>query len=83
MMHCIYTFAAYKFVFHCNDALEAENHALMQGMALAIQDTDLPVIVQADSSMALLILADDYLDCFAYGHLAKIKALLVDREFIP
>lgn len=29
-------FAAYRFIFHCNDSLEAELHAIMQGMALAI-----------------------------------------------
>lgn len=38
-------FAAYRVLFYCNDALEAEIHALMQGMALAIQQTDLPVVV--------------------------------------
>ena len=38
-------FAAYRFIFHCNDSLEAELHALMQGMALAIQHSDLPVVV--------------------------------------
>ena len=40
------------FMFNCNDALEAEIHVLMQGMALAIQiqHTCLSVIVQSDSS---------------------------------
>ena len=28
-------FAAYRVIFNCNEALEAEIHALMQGMALA------------------------------------------------
>ena len=46
-------FAAYRVLFHYNDALEAELHALMQGMALAIQHSVLPVVVQSDSSEAL------------------------------
>jgi hypothetical protein len=42
-------FAAYRCIFNCNDALEAELHAIMQGMALAIQHCNLPIIVQSDS----------------------------------
>lgn len=38
-------FAAYLYVFNCNDALKVEIHALMQGMALAIQHSNFPVIV--------------------------------------
>ena len=30
-------FAAYRYIFNCNDALESEIHALMQGLALASQ----------------------------------------------
>ena len=41
-------FAAYRYIFHCNDSLEAEIHALIQRMALAIQHTALPVVVQSD-----------------------------------
>ena len=51
-------FAAYRYIFHCNDAFEAEIHAIMQGMALAIQHSDMPVIVQSDSSNALATLED-------------------------
>ena len=52
-------FAAYRYIFHCNDAFEAEIHAIMQGMALAIQHSDMPVIVQSsDSSNALATLTD-------------------------
>ena len=54
-------FAAYHCLFNCNDALEAELHALMQGMALAAQYSDVPIIVQSDSSEALTFLADDYM----------------------
>ena len=74
-------FAAYRFLFPCNDALETEIHSLMHGMALSIQHMDLSVTVQ---SMALSTLVDDYLDRSTHGHLAlEIKALMVDREFVP
>uniref|UniRef100_A0A453JAN3 RNase H type-1 domain-containing protein n=1 Tax=Aegilops tauschii subsp. strangulata TaxID=200361 RepID=A0A453JAN3_AEGTS len=77
-------FAAYRYIFHCNDALEAEIHAIMQGMALAIQHSDMPVIVQSDSSNALATLTDATLSRSAYGHLdAEIKAHMVAREFVP
>ena len=51
-MGCV-LFTAYHYIFNCNDALEAEIHALMQGMALAIQHSSLPVVVQSDSIQAL------------------------------
>uniref|UniRef100_A0A453MDT0 RNase H type-1 domain-containing protein n=1 Tax=Aegilops tauschii subsp. strangulata TaxID=200361 RepID=A0A453MDT0_AEGTS len=76
-------FAAYRYIFHCNDALEAKIHAIMQGMALAIQHSDCPVIVQSDSSNALAILSSDNLSWSAYGHLAaEIKAHMVVKKFV-
>ncbi|KAE8814266.1 Alpha-amylase [Hordeum vulgare] len=38
-------FVAYQFIFHCNNPLKAELHAIMQGMALAIQHSNLPVVL--------------------------------------
>ena len=52
-------FAAYRVIFNCNEALEVEIHAIMQGMALALQHIDLPVKVQSDSCNALSILSGD------------------------
>lgn len=76
-------FAAYRFIFNCNDSLEAEIHAIMQGMALDIQHSTLPAIVQSDSSEALLYLSGNGLLHSAYGHLvAEIKELMNDQEFI-
>jgi hypothetical protein len=70
--------------FNCNDALEAEIHSLMIGMALARQHTELPVMVQSDSSTALSCVSDSSLDRSAFGHLvAEIKSLTIDRVFIP
>ncbi|KAM3296609.1 hypothetical protein ACQJBY_038780 [Aegilops geniculata] len=77
-------FAAYRCIFNCNDALEAELHAIMQGMALAIQHCNLPIIVQSDSAQALLSLTGESLSRSAYGHLvAEIRLLMGERKFIP
>ncbi|KAE8818760.1 Alpha-amylase [Hordeum vulgare] len=71
--------AAYRFIFHCNDPLEAELHAIMQGMALAIQHSHLPVVVQSDSSEAISCLTNGTLLHSAYGHIVlEIKFLLVE-----
>ena len=76
-------FAAYQCIFNCNDALEAELHALMQGMALANQHCEGPVIVQTDSSEAMLAMKGDGLRFSAYGHLvAEIQHHMGVREFI-
>jgi hypothetical protein len=77
-------FVAYRFIFNCNDVLEVEIHAIMQAMALALEHTSLPVIVQSDSTEALSTMSDNGLTGSAYRHLvAKIKALIVVKEFIP
>ena len=53
-------------------------------MVLALQHSNLPVIVQSDSSEALSSLIGDGLVHSAYGHLvAEIKELMKNREFIP
>ncbi|XBI10910.1 hypothetical protein VPH35_138071 [Triticum aestivum] len=77
-------FAAYRCIFNCNDALEAELHAIMQGMALALQHSSLPIVVQSDSSTALAAMTGDSLSRSAYGHLvAEIWLHLEAREFVP
>uniref|UniRef100_A0A8R7P9P7 RNase H type-1 domain-containing protein n=1 Tax=Triticum urartu TaxID=4572 RepID=A0A8R7P9P7_TRIUA len=77
-------FAVYRVLFHCNDALEAELHAIMQGMALAIQHSALPVVVQSDSYEALVSLSSDALSRSVYGHLVlEIKELMSNRKFVP
>ncbi|XP_073355124.1 uncharacterized protein [Aegilops tauschii subsp. strangulata] len=59
-------FAAYRFIFRCNDPLEAELHAIMQGVALAIQHSNLLVVLQSDSSEALSRLSNEALVRYAY-----------------
>ncbi|KAE8786332.1 Alpha-amylase [Hordeum vulgare] len=76
--------ATYRYLFNCNDPLEAELHAVMLGMALALQHFSLLVVLQSDSSEALSSLTNDALLRSAYGHLVlEIKALLGNREFYP
>ncbi|KAE8792802.1 Alpha-amylase [Hordeum vulgare] len=76
-------FAAYRYIFHCNDPLEAELHAMMQGMALVIQQSSSPMMLQSDSSEALSCLSMDTLRRSAYGQLGmEIKHLCGSREFI-
>ncbi|VAH71447.1 unnamed protein product [Triticum turgidum subsp. durum] len=56
----------------------------MQGMALTINHTTLPVVVQSDSSEALASLSNNALVRSAYGHLVlEIKDLISSREFLP
>lgn len=77
-------FTAYIYVFHCNDALEVEIHAMIQGMALAMQHTELPVILQSDSSTTLPIFRNESLVRSPCAHfVVEIKALREAREFIP
>ncbi|KAE8805074.1 autophagy-related protein 7 [Hordeum vulgare] len=77
-------FSAYRVIFHCNDALEAELNAILQGKALAIQHSALPVVVQSDSAEALSSLLSKGLERSTYGHLVlEIKDLMCNREFYP
>ncbi|KAI5007280.1 hypothetical protein ZWY2020_047228 [Hordeum vulgare] len=74
-------FAAYMRIFNCNNALEAELHAIMQGMALALQHCSLPIVVHSDSSMALVAMTGKSLSRSAYGHLvAEIRHHMEARE---
>ncbi|KAF7106942.1 hypothetical protein CFC21_107644 [Triticum aestivum] len=53
-------------------------------MALAIQHSNLPVVLQSDSSEALSSVSNAALVRSAYGHLVlEIKDLLGSREFVP
>ncbi|KAE8785072.1 Alpha-amylase [Hordeum vulgare] len=75
-------FAAYRFILHCNDPLKAELHAIMQGMALAIEHSNLRVLLQSDTSEALSSFSIEGLSRSTYGHLVlAIKDLLGSREF--
>ena len=53
----------------CNEALETKIHAIMKGVSLTIQRSNLPVQLQSDYTVALATLANGSLDKSAYGYL--------------
>ncbi|KAE8793280.1 autophagy-related protein 7 [Hordeum vulgare] len=76
-------FAAYRKLFHCNDALEAELQAIREGVKLATERSDATIMLQSDCVAAINALTDVSLDNSAYGHMIReIKLLLSDRVFI-
>ncbi|XP_020162306.1 uncharacterized protein [Aegilops tauschii subsp. strangulata] len=77
-------FSAYRYLFHCKDALESEISAVLEGVSLSLERSNLPIVVQSDSSIVVAALTDDSLQRSAYGHLImEIKRLLEPRGFIP
>ena len=54
--------SAYRYLFNCYDAIEANIHALLIGKALACQYTQQPSCVQSNSSTALSCLSSTSLD---------------------
>lgn len=77
-------FASCRNIFHCNDAPESKLHAIMGGMALALQWSDLPVRVQSDSTGGLLALIDSTMSRSAYGHLvAETRSLWRKGSLFP
>ncbi|KAE8804515.1 autophagy-related protein 7 [Hordeum vulgare] len=76
-------FAAYRKLFHCNDALEAELQALLEGIKLTTKHSEAPIMIQSDCVVAINAIKDTSLDNSAYGHMIEeIKFLLSDRVFI-
>jgi hypothetical protein len=77
-------FSAYRYLFHCKDALESEISAILEGVSFSVQQSDLPILIQSDSSVVVAALTDDSLHRSAYGHLMiEIKKLLELPGFIP
>ncbi|KAE8809617.1 retrotransposon unclassified [Hordeum vulgare] len=77
-------FAAYRKLFHCNDALETELQAIREGVKLATERSDATIMIQSDCVTAINALTDVSLDSSAYGHMIReIKFLLSDRVFVP
>ncbi|KAM3299557.1 hypothetical protein ACQJBY_040849 [Aegilops geniculata] len=77
-------FSAYRYLFNCKDALEAEISAILEGLSISIQRSDLPIVIQSENAKVVVALTDDSLDRSAYGHLMlEIKKTLELRGFIP
>ena len=71
-------------MFHCKDALEAEISAILEGLSMSFQRSELPIVIQSANSVAIAALTDDSLNWSAYGHLMmEIKKLLQLRGFVP
>ena len=77
-------FAAYRKIFNCNEALEAELQAMAEGFKLAAEHSSANILLQSDCSLALKALSDDSLDRSMHGHLVRtVKGYLKDRVVIP
>ncbi|XBI05321.1 hypothetical protein VPH35_133498 [Triticum aestivum] len=77
-------FASYRKLFHCNDALEAELHAMMEGLKLSVEHSDVTILLQSHCVVTLKMLSQDSFNRLSYGHLvSEIKSYLSDRVVIP
>ncbi|SPT16230.1 unnamed protein product [Triticum aestivum] len=77
-------FSSCQLLFYCNNVLEAEIQAIKSGMSMAIEWSNLPVLVQSDSMVALSSMTDASLDKSANGQLVRdIKNYMLQREFKP
>lgn len=63
-------FLAYRFIFLCNNAFEAEISVVLEGMSLSMQWSELVIIIQSDSSVAIAALIDQ-----SPGDIKKLLAL--------
>ncbi|KAE8803399.1 hypothetical protein D1007_20754 [Hordeum vulgare] len=76
-------FSSYCKLFHCNDVLEEELHAVLEGIKLTIEHSDSTIMLQSDCAAAVKAISDASLDKSAYGHMIQeIKFLLTDRVFV-
>ena len=74
-------FSACRSFFSCHEALEAELGACMEGLSLAIQKSDLPVIIEMDSLVAVKMIKGREPDRSIYASLVKeIRYLMSLRE---
>jgi ribonuclease HI len=62
-------FSACRSLYHCGSALEAELGACMQSIALALQQTQDPIIVETDSTMLVKMILCKGRDIYSLGHL--------------
>jgi hypothetical protein len=75
--------SACRVLYNCNDALESEVSALMEGLALAYEWSELPIIIQSDCVVALSALKESGRNRTVYGQLFdEVKRLMNLREII-
>ncbi|VAI39971.1 unnamed protein product [Triticum turgidum subsp. durum] len=70
-------FSACRSLFSCRDAVEAELGAIMEGLSLAIQWSELPVAIETDSSLAVAMVTSTEVDRSIYAALVNEIRLLM------
>ena len=74
-------FAACRALYSCNDALEAELSACLEGLTSSIHRTELPIEVEMDSSVAVSIITCGDFDRSIYSSLVNdIRSLLSSHQ---
>ena len=70
-------FSACRSLFSCRDVVEAELGAIMEGLSLAIQRSDLPIVIESDSSLAVSMVSSGKVDRSIYAALVNEIRLLM------
>ena len=74
-------FAACRALYSCNDTLEAELSACLEGLSSSIQRTKLPIKVEMDSSVAVSMITCGVFDRSIYSSLVnEIRCLLLSHQ---
>ncbi|VAI71352.1 unnamed protein product [Triticum turgidum subsp. durum] len=75
-------FPSCQLLFYCNNALEVEIQAIKVGISMAIEWSNLLVLVQSESMVALSSMTNASLDKSPNGQLVReIKNYMLQREF--
>ena len=74
-------FSSCRALYSCRDPLEAELHACMEGISLALQRSDLPVALELDSLEVVSLISSSDTDRSVYSSIVReIKYLLGLRK---
>ncbi|KAK1602735.1 hypothetical protein QYE76_026967 [Lolium multiflorum] len=74
-------FSACRSLYHCGSVLEAELGACMQGTALALQQTQDPIIVEMNSAVLVKMILRKNRDISSLGHLvSEVRSLCCGRQ---
>ncbi|VAI49470.1 unnamed protein product [Triticum turgidum subsp. durum] len=74
-------FSSCRVLFSCRDSLEAELCACMEGLSLALQRSELPIVVEMDSLEAISLISSLDADRSVYSSIVReIKHLMGLRK---
>ena len=77
----VINYSACRVLYSCRDPLEAELCACMEGLSLAIQRCDTPIVLELDSSEAITLISSSEVDRSVYSSIVReIKHLLGLRK---